>query len=191
MGCFVCCVGFHSCMVLTYLGCWLHEWMLSLGSFHPTNTEIKTTSTIILKDQAPKILSIIFHADHLSQSTWSYVMAEGLEGGVFSCEVGLSSCPVWGWVAAICEHSLCTPAGASAPVPEAAQHTAAPPAGQSAALEDCSSLRSKLKRHYIDYVHVLLSLNWTNLYDWCLRLMCNCLRNQRLQSVLQFHTLQA
>lgn len=77
-------------------------------------------------------------------------MVEGRAGGVFSCEVWVSSSPVWGWGAAVCGHSLCTPAGESVPVPGAAQRTAAPPAGQPAALEDCSSLESKLKRHYID-----------------------------------------
>ena len=77
-------------------------------------------------------------------------MVEGREGGVFSCKVWVSSSPVLGWGEAVCEHSLCTPVGVSSPVPEAARHTATPPAGQSAALEDCSSLKSKLKRHDID-----------------------------------------
>lgn len=69
--------------------------------------------------------------------------AEDREDAVFSCKVGVSSSPVWGWGAAVCEPHLYTPAGASAPVPEADQRTAASPAGRSAALEDCSSLEER------------------------------------------------
>lgn len=72
------------------------------------------------------------HADLDEQTT------ESCEGRVFFCEVWVSSSVVWGWGAAAGEPHPCTPAAASGPVPEAAPRTAAPPAGRSAALEDCS-----------------------------------------------------
>lgn len=72
------------------------------------------------------------HADPDKQPTAS------CEGRAFFCEVWLSSSLVWGWGAAAGEPRPCTPAAASGPVPGAAPRTAAPPAGRSAALEDCS-----------------------------------------------------
>lgn len=69
---------------------------------------------------------------------------EGREGGVFSCKVAVSS-HVWGRGVAVCGPHLYTPAGALAPFPAAARHTATPPGGHPAALEDCSSLDRERK----------------------------------------------
>lgn len=65
----------------------------------------------------------------------------GREGRVFSCEVWVSSSPLWGWGAAAGEPRPGTLATASGPGPEAAPGTAAPPAGRPAALAGCSSLQ--------------------------------------------------
>lgn len=75
-------------------------------------------------------------------------------GGVFFCQVWVSS-PVWGQEAGVCEHCPCTAAAECEPGPEAAPHTAAPPAARSAAPADCSSLESK----HTDYGRVTLSLH--------------------------------
>lgn len=101
----------------------------------------------------PQQASIISHADHEVQSTGSYARVEGREGGVFSCEVGVSSSPVWGWGAAVCGPHLYTPAGVPVPVPEAARHTA----GRPAALEDCSSLETSRRVEGVGIIHMYTS----------------------------------
>lgn len=68
------------------------------------------------------------------------VQVEGREGGVSSCKACVSSSLVWGRVVAVCEPHLYTPSAVPVPAPEGARRTAAPPAGHSPALEDCSSL---------------------------------------------------
>lgn len=88
-------------------------------------------------------MSIISHADYLA--TGCDERGEGHGGRVFSCEVCVSSSLVWEWEAAVCVLRLYTPAGVSAPVPEAARHTAAPPKGRRAPLEDCNSLEKEKK----------------------------------------------
>lgn len=84
---------------------------------------------------------------------------EGREGGASFCEVWVSSRPVWEWGAAAGEPRLGTLAAASAPAPEAAPRTAAPPAGGAAALADCSSLggqESQLQLHSHYHHHSVL-----------------------------------
>lgn len=78
---------------------------------------------------------------------------EGREGGVFSCEVEVSSSLVWGWEGAVCEPHPYTPAGVSALAPEVALHTAAPPAAHSVAREDCSSLEEEQRHNIIMSMH--------------------------------------
>lgn len=84
----------------------------------------------------------IYNADHDIQLTEVYVKLQAYEGGVFSCEVGVSS-PVWGWGAAVFEPRFSTPAEAPEPVPEAAPRTAAPPEAGSHALEVWTSLEAR------------------------------------------------
>ncbi len=86
---------------------------------------------------------VISPTDHSVQADASYVRVEGPVGGVFSCEVQDSSSPVWGLGAAGGEPPLYTPAGVSVPVPAAALHTAAHPAGHSETREDCSLLEKR------------------------------------------------
>lgn len=99
------------------------------------------------------------HADRDEQPTASCVKGEGREGRAFFYEVWVSSSPVWGWGAAAGEPRLGTLAAASGPAPEAAPHTAAPPADCSAALADCSSLEwheSELQLYFDDCHHGVL-----------------------------------
>lgn len=84
---------------------------------------------------------------------------EGREGRAFFYEVWVSSSLVWEWGAAAGEPGLGTLAAASGPAPEAAPHTAAPPADCSAARADCSSLEShesELQLYFDDCHHGVL-----------------------------------
>lgn len=103
-----------------------------------------------------KQASTCSHADRDEQPTASCVKGGGREGRAFFYEVWVSSSPVWGWGAAAGEPRPGTLAAASGPAPEAAPHTAAPPADCSAALADCSSLEwheSELELYFNDCHH--------------------------------------